>query len=74
MAIISFDKDAVINFIPRYGDNRKSGDPCVVRTRYISFARSQHYTTLMAGKYKDAKGDPEKIAESDMQLQKKQFV
>lgn len=73
MAIISFDRDAVIDYIPEYGGNRESLDPCVVRLKFVPFSRVQHYSRMIAAR---AKGllDPQKVTEVSQQVQKNQFV
>lgn len=73
MAIVSYDKDTVIDYIPEYGGNRESIDPCVVRLKYVPYSRVQHYSRLIASKTRGVT-DPLKVAESTHQVQKKQFV
>ncbi|MBI5586817.1 MAG: hypothetical protein HY889_00445 [Deltaproteobacteria bacterium] len=73
MAIISYDKDTVIDYIPEYGGNRESIDPCVVRLKYVPYSRVQHYSRLIAAKTRGM-ADPLKAAEAAQQVQKKQFV
>lgn len=73
MAIISFDPDVLIDFLPEYGGNRDSDDPCVVRLKYVSYSRSQHYARVLAQKIGNT-SKSSKIAEASMALQRKQFV
>lgn len=73
MAIISFDKDALIDYIPAYGGNRDSGDPCVVRLRFCPYSRVQHYSRLIAAKSRGM-GDTLRVTEIGQEIQKKQFV
>lgn len=73
MAIVSYDKDTVIDYIPEYGGNRESADPCVVRLKYVPYSRVQHYSRLIASKTRGV-ADPLKVAECTHQVQKKQFV
>lgn len=73
MAIISFDKDAVIDYVPSYGDNRTSDDPCVVRIKYVPYSRVQHYARILSAKT-HAEKDMTKIAEITQGVQEKQFI
>lgn len=73
MAIISFDKDAVIDYVPEYGGNRDSNDPCVVRIKYVSYGRVQFYSRAIAGKIK-GNNNAEQIAKVSQGIQKKQFI
>jgi hypothetical protein len=73
MAIISFDRDAVIDFAPEYNGNRESDAPCVVRLKFVPYSRVQHYSRLIAAKAKGS-ADPAKVAEVTQDVQKKQFV
>lgn len=74
MAIIGFDKDAVIDYMPEYGGNRDSENPCVVRLRFVPYSKVQHYSRLITLKNKDAKNDATKAIENVQAVQKKQFV
>lgn len=74
MAIISFDKDVLIDYVPEYGGNRDSENPCVVRLRYVPYSKVQHYSRLIALKNKDAKNDVTKTIEAAQAIQKRQFV
>ncbi len=73
MAIIGFDKDAVIDYAPEYGGNRDSDNTCVVRLRFVPYSKVQLYSRLIALKNKDAKGDATKAIEAAQTIQKKQF-
>src|SRR5574337_449040 len=73
MAIISFDKDAAVDYIPEYGGNRESLDPCVVRLKFVPFSRVQHYSRMIAARAKGL-SDPQKVTEASQQVQKNQFV
>lgn len=73
MAIISFDRDTVIDFVPEYGGNRESAEPCIVRLKFVPYSRVQHYSRLIAAKAKGA-SDAVKAAEAAQDVQKKQFV
>ncbi len=73
MAIISFDKDALIDYAPEYGGNRDSENPCVVRLRFVPYSKVQQYSRLIALKNKDAKSDVTKAIEAAQAIQKKQF-
>ncbi|MBI5491999.1 MAG: hypothetical protein HY893_03605 [Deltaproteobacteria bacterium] len=73
MAIISFDRDAVVDYIPEYGGNRESIDPCVVRLKFVPYSRVQHYSRLIAARAKGL-SDPQKVTEVSQHVQKNQFV
>lgn len=73
MAIISFDKDAVIDYVPEYGGNRESFDPCVVRLRFVPYSKVQDYSKLISARSKSVT-DTAKLTEIAQQVQKKQFV
>src|SRR3972149_1915491 len=73
MAIISFDKDAIVEYVPAYSGNRNSDAPCVVRLKFVPYSRVQHYARLISAKAKGAAIN-EKIAEIAQEIQKKQFV
>lgn len=73
MAIISFDKESVIDYIPEYGGNRDSMDPCIVSLRFVPYSRVQDYSRLLAARTRGV-SDPVKVAELTQHIQKKQFV
>ncbi|MBI5562757.1 MAG: hypothetical protein HY894_07915 [Deltaproteobacteria bacterium] len=73
MAIISFDKDALIDYVPEHGGNRDSFDPCVVRLRYVPYSRVQQYARVLAARNKGI-NDPARAAEITQHVQKKQFT
>jgi hypothetical protein len=73
MAIIGFDRDMVVDYVPEYNGNRESLDPCVVKLRFVPYSRVQHYSRLIAARSKGV-SEPVKLAEIAQQVQKKQFV
>ena len=73
MAIISFDKDTLVDYIPEYGGNRNSADPCVVRLKYVPYSRVQHYSRMIAARAKGL-SDPQKMTDVSQQVQRSQFV
>lgn len=73
MAIISFDKDTLIDYIPEYGGNRDSIDPCIVRLKFVPYSRVQHYSRLISARGKGVL-EASKITEITQQVQKKQFM
>jgi hypothetical protein len=73
MAIISFDPEDIIDYIPEFGDNRDSENPCIVRLKFVSHARVQHYGRIIAAKIKGTT-DPVKINQRTEGVQRKQFV
>ena len=73
MAIISFDRDALVDYIPAYGGNRESLEPCIVKLRFCPYSRVQHYSRLIAARTKGV-NDQLKVTEAGQEVQKKQFV
>ena len=73
MAIISFDKDAIIEYVPAYGNNRESENPCVVRLKFVPYSRVQHYAKLISARAKNVNDAP-KMAEAGREIQRKQFT
>ena len=73
MAIVSFDKESVIDYIPECGGNRESLDPCIVSLRFVPFSRVQEYSRLLAAKTRGI-ADQARVAELTHQIQRKQFV
>lgn len=73
MAIIGFDRDTVVDYVPEYNGNRDSLDPCAVKLRFVPYSRVQHYSRLIAARAKGV-SEPVKLAEITQQVQKKQFV
>jgi hypothetical protein len=79
MAIISFDKDAIVDYVVDFGDNRDDKNPCIVGLSFVSNGRVMEYakqlTAQVAAKSKGVR--PEKIAsvqgEIALKIQKKQF-
>jgi hypothetical protein len=73
MSIVSFDKESIVDYIPEYGGNRESADPCVVSLRFVPYSRVQEYSRLLAARIRGV-ADPVKVAELSQHVQKKQFV
>lgn len=73
MAIISFDKDATVDYVPAFGGNRDSENPCIVKLKFVPYSRIQHYSRLIAARTKNA-SDVGKATEVGQEIQKKQFI
>lgn len=73
MSIVSFDKESIVDYIPEYGGNRESADPCVVSLRFVPYSRVQEYSRLLAARTRGV-ADSVKVAELTQHVQKKQFV
>ncbi len=73
MAIISFDKDAVVDYVPSHGGNRNSEEPCVVRLKFVPYSKVQHYSRVIASRLKSTH-DASKSAEVTHSVQRKQFT
>ncbi len=75
MAIITFSRDTLIDYVPAYGGNRDSDNPCVVRIRFVSYAKVQEYTRILASRAKGIRQDDfSRMREIAGEVQKKQFV
>ena len=74
MAIISFDRDTIVDYVPEYGGNRESAEPCVVRLKFVPFSKVQHYARLIAARNKGTRSDVNKAIEGAQDIQKKQFT
>ncbi|MBI5237770.1 MAG: hypothetical protein HY887_05035 [Deltaproteobacteria bacterium] len=72
MAIISFDRDFVVDYMPAYGGNRESDNPCVVRLKFVPYAKVQEYGRLIALKAKGV--GQEKLSEIGRDIQRRQFT
>jgi len=73
MAIVSFDKDTVVDFVPEFGGNRETDDPCVVQIKFVSYARAQYYSRMIAQKVGNT-SKSSKIADIAQGVQKRQFT
>lgn len=73
MAIISFDADAVVAYVPNYGDNRNDDNPCIIKLKYVPYSRVQHYARILSAKTQNEK-DSTRIVEMSQDIQKKQFT
>lgn len=75
MAIISYDKDTPIDYIPEYGGNRDSENPCVVRLRFVPCSKVQEYSRHIAARNKGVSdADTDKRVSISQEVQKKQFT
>lgn len=73
MSIVSFDKESIVDYIPEYGGNRESSDPCVVSLRFVPYSRVQEYSRLLAARTRGV-ADSVKVTELTQHVQRKQFV
>ncbi len=73
MALISFDKDTIIDYVPEYGENRRSDDPCIVKLKFVPYSKVQHYSRLIAAKSKGLT-DSVRITDVTQSVQEKQFT
>lgn len=72
MAIISFDSKVLVDFIPKYGGNRDSKDPCVFSVKFIPYSRVQHFSRLIAARTEGITSAAE-ITEITQGVQREQF-
>lgn len=72
MAIISFDSEEIIDYVPSYAGNRDSDDPCVVKLKFIPYAKVQKYAKMIStqGAGKSAR----KQMDISQSIQKRQFM
>ena len=73
MAIISFDPDTIIDYLPEYGGNRDSADPCVVRLKFVPYSQMHQYSRQISAMTRGL-ADQSRVAEVAQSVQKKQFV
>ncbi len=74
MAIISFDRDTLIDYIPAYGGNRDSADPCVVRLKFVPYSKVQEYSRILASRAGGGAGDTVKTVNLTQTVQRQQFI
>ena len=72
MALISFDPKEVLEYVPEYGGNRGSEDPCVVRLKFVSHSRVEMYRQKIRRKSQGTNVYA-KVGEIQDQVQKEQF-
>ncbi|MEK6760013.1 MAG: hypothetical protein AABY51_09600 [Deltaproteobacteria bacterium] len=73
MAIISFDRDIVVDYVPEYSSNRESCDPCVIKLKFVPYSRVQEYSRLIAARTRTV-ADQARAAEITQDVQRRQFV
>lgn len=79
MAISSFSQDTIIEYTPE--SERGSDNPCVIKTKFVSFARVQHYANIIERKVgedirgiKDVNKRVELKTRVAREVQRQQFV
>ena len=73
MGIQSFDPEEIVRYVPRWGNNHKDPNPCVVGIKPVNHARWQEYTHYLAEKL--TAGDvPLNQAAARRVVEEKQFV
>lgn len=70
MALISFDPDVAVEYIPE--SERDSDDPCVIMLKFVPYSKVQTYSRMIANKTKGVNGNA-KIAEITQGVQRRQF-
>jgi len=73
MAIISFRPGQVIEYVPAYGGNRESKEPCVAPIKYISYGKTQDYAKRL-GELNSGVSDVEQRRQIISDLQRQQFI
>lgn len=72
MAIISFDSEEIIDYVPSYAGNRDSEDPCVVKLKFIPYAKVQKYAKMISTQA--ANKSARKQMDISQSIQKRQFM
>ncbi len=73
MALVGFDKDEIIEFVPEYAGNRDDDNPCIVRLKFVPYSKSLYYSRMGAARTKGT-SDPVKVSERWEGVQRKQFT
>lgn len=72
MALVGFDKDEVIDYVPEFCNNRDSDNPCIIKLKFVPYSKVQRYARLIAERTKNTNSSV-KIAEASQGVQRKQF-
>lgn len=72
MALVGFDKDEVIDFVPEFCNNRDSDNPCIIKLKFVPYSKVMKYARLIAERTKNTNSSV-KIAEVGQGVQRKQF-
>jgi len=73
MAIVSFDKDETIEYVPRFANNRESKDPCIAILKFMPHSRANYYTRMIAARTKGIR-DQEQVTKITLKIQKQMFL
>jgi len=73
VGIIGFTPDMVIEYVPEYGDNRRSKSPCVVGLRYVPYAKGHEYEKRRARRSTHVKGSL-RLSAITREVQKQRFI
>lgn len=71
MAIVSFDKEKVTEYVP--ASQRGSEDPCVIGVKFVPFGRVKEYASIISTRTKGI-SDPLRVKEIALEVQKRQFL
>ncbi len=69
MAIVVFDPDEVIDYIPK--QERNSDNPCVIKMKYVPYGKVGKYANIIAQKSRGKL--PDGVLEVQHEVQKQQF-
>lgn len=72
MAIISFDSEEIIDYVPSYAGNRDSEDPCIVKLKFVPYAKVQKYAKMISTQA--ANKSARKQMDISQSIQKRQFM
>lgn len=73
MALILFDRDAVIDFIPEWNGNRDSDTPFIVKLKYVGWGKQRGYAQRIAQAMKSCEDEGER-ARKILDIQNEQFI
>jgi len=73
MAIIGFDPDEIIDYVPEFAGNRQSDEPCVVRLKFVSHSKINRYAMLITARCKGVTSEKER-EQVVLSVQRQQFV
>lgn len=78
MALIGFDRDAEIEFLPEFMGNRASDDPCIITMKFVSYEKVLNYSKQINRKLdaqtKGFRDITSKKNDIELEIQKKQFT
>lgn len=71
MALTLYDPNTPLEYVPAFGNNRSSDNPCVVRLKPVGHGKMQKYERLIVGK---TRGEKDRLSAALQEVQKQQFL